>query len=137
MKINKSNLKSMEKKGAPVAPVSVKRKKIDEDQSSVLPKSSRPPLKRAPMAQATLSIPLPPPIIQISNKEIAIVQASEDGPTLCRSHGLAAKRDEAAITEFDYQKYANAWTENISKLMVHSLIRVSKTIPFLFFLVFE
>jgi hypothetical protein len=30
--------------------------------------------------------------------------------------------------ELDFQEYASAWTENISKLMVHSLMRVSRTI---------
>uniref|UniRef100_A0A2N9J2C0 Transposase (putative) gypsy type domain-containing protein n=1 Tax=Fagus sylvatica TaxID=28930 RepID=A0A2N9J2C0_FAGSY len=49
--------------------------------------------------------------------------ATDDGPTICRSHGLAAKRAEAAITELNFQEYANAQTENISKLMVHSLMR--------------
>jgi hypothetical protein len=34
MKINKSKLKNMVEKGAPVAPVSIKRKRVDEGQSS-------------------------------------------------------------------------------------------------------
>uniref|UniRef100_A0A2N9F591 Transposase (putative) gypsy type domain-containing protein n=1 Tax=Fagus sylvatica TaxID=28930 RepID=A0A2N9F591_FAGSY len=60
---------------------------------------------------------------KILDEEIAVVQATDDGPTICRSHGLVAKRAEAAITELDFQEYANARTKNISKLMVHSLIR--------------
>ncbi len=42
--------------------------------------------------------------------------------------------------ELDFQEYASAWTENISKLMVHSLMRVSRTIsrhyPLSFFFFF-
>ena len=47
-----------------------------------------------------------------------------------------AKRAEAVVTELDFQEYVNARTENISKLMVHSLMRVSKIFPFSFFLFF-
>jgi hypothetical protein len=65
-----------------------------------------------------------PPVVQIFDEEIAVVQATDDGSTICRSHGLAAMRAKAAITELDFQEYANARTENISKLMVHSIMRV-------------
>jgi hypothetical protein len=54
MRINKSKLKNMVEKGAPVAPVSVKRKRTDEGQSFVLPDPSGPPLKREPSTQAPL-----------------------------------------------------------------------------------
>ena len=122
MKINKSKLKNTVEKGALAAPISIKRKRIDEGQSSI-PEPSRPILKRAPSTQATPFVPQPPMVVQIPNEEIAIVQATDDGPTICRSHGLAAKRAKAAVTELDFQEYAGAWTENISKLMVHSLMR--------------
>uniref|UniRef100_A0A2N9HJ45 Uncharacterized protein n=1 Tax=Fagus sylvatica TaxID=28930 RepID=A0A2N9HJ45_FAGSY len=98
MKINKSKLKNMVEKGAPVAP-------------------------KASTTQAPPSVPSTPPIIQIPNEEITIIPATDDGPTICWSHGLVAKRAEAAITELDFQEYANARTENISRLMVHSLMR--------------
>jgi hypothetical protein len=45
---------------------------------------------------------------------------------------MAAVRAEAVITELEFQEYANARTENISKLMVHSLMRVSILFPFCF-----
>ena len=54
-----------------------------------------------------------------------MVHATDGGSTICQSHGLAAKRVEAAITKLDFEEYANAHTKNISKLMVHSLKRVS------------
>ena len=73
MKINKSKLKNMVEKGAPVVPINVKRKRIDDGQSSVLPEQSGPPSKRAPTVQASLSISLPPPVVQIPDEEITVV----------------------------------------------------------------
>jgi hypothetical protein len=73
----------MVEKGAPVAPISVKRKKIDEGQSSILLEPSGPPLKRASTAQAPPSTPQPPPVVHILDEEIAVVQATDDGPTIC------------------------------------------------------
>ncbi len=134
MKINKSKLKNKVEKGAPAVPINVKRKRTDDGQSSVLPEQSGPPPKRALTVQASPSIPPPPLVIQIPDEEIAVVQATDEGPTICRSHGLAAKRAKAAITELDFQEYANARTENISKLMVHSLMRVNEMIMPLFFI---
>jgi hypothetical protein len=72
MKINKSKLKNMVEKGAPAAPISIKRKRIDEGQSSVF-EPSGPPLKRAPLTQATPSVPQPPLIIQIPDEEITVI----------------------------------------------------------------
>uniref|UniRef100_A0A2N9H8F7 Uncharacterized protein n=1 Tax=Fagus sylvatica TaxID=28930 RepID=A0A2N9H8F7_FAGSY len=108
MKINKSKLKNMVEKGAPVAPVSVKWKRIDESQSSIPIEQSGTSLKRVPAPQPPPSVPQPPPVVHISNEEIAVVQASADGPTICRSHGLAAKRAEAAITELDFEELAES-----------------------------
>jgi hypothetical protein len=47
MKINKSKLKNMVEKGAPATSISIKRKRIDEGQSSIL-EPSGPPLKKVP-----------------------------------------------------------------------------------------
>ena len=122
MKINKNKLKNMVKKGAPEAPISIKWKRIDEGQSFI-PELSGPTLKRALSTQATPSVPQLRMVVQIPNEEIAVVQVTDDGPTICQSHGLAAKRVEAVVTELDFQEYAGARTKNISKLMVHSLMR--------------
>jgi hypothetical protein len=72
MKINKSKLKNMVEKGALAAPISIKWKRIDEGQSSVL-ESSGPPLKRALSTQATPSVPQPPLIFQIPDEEIIVI----------------------------------------------------------------
>uniref|UniRef100_A0A2N9FWM2 Uncharacterized protein n=1 Tax=Fagus sylvatica TaxID=28930 RepID=A0A2N9FWM2_FAGSY len=58
MKINKNKLKNMVEKGAPVMMTGLKRKKVDEGQSSVPPEQSGLSLKKASVAQ------LPTPILQ-------------------------------------------------------------------------
>ena len=73
MKINKSKLKNMVEKGVPAAPINVKRKRTDDGQSSVPPEPSGPPSKRVPTVQASPSLPSPPPIVQISDEEIAVI----------------------------------------------------------------
>ena len=50
---------------------------------------------------------------------------------------MAAKRAEAAVTELDFEEYVNAHTENVSRLMVHSLLRVGSKIFFFFFFKFD
>jgi hypothetical protein len=125
MKINKKKLKNMVEKGAPVVTTRLKRKKIDEDQSSIPPKQSGFSLKNASVVQVPQPVPQTLLVVQISGEEIAMVQATDGGLTICKSHGLAAKRAEAAITKLNFEEYANARTKNISKLMVHSLMRVS------------
>uniref|UniRef100_A0A2N9HZC0 Transposase (putative) gypsy type domain-containing protein n=1 Tax=Fagus sylvatica TaxID=28930 RepID=A0A2N9HZC0_FAGSY len=117
MKINKSKLKDMVEKGVPVVPVSVKRKRTDDGPSSAPPTPSVRPSKTVPLVQASPSLPSSPPVVQIPDEEIPFVPFTDDGPTICRSLGLAAKRAEVAITELDFKEYAIARTEEISKLM--------------------
>jgi hypothetical protein len=78
-----------------------------------------------------LPIPSSTPVVQIHDEEVPFVPLSDEGSTICRSLGLASKRAEAAITDLDFQEYGNARTEDVSKLMVHSLMRVSKAIIFI------
>uniref|UniRef100_A0A2N9EZW6 Transposase (putative) gypsy type domain-containing protein n=1 Tax=Fagus sylvatica TaxID=28930 RepID=A0A2N9EZW6_FAGSY len=104
----------------PVMTTSLKRKKTDEWQSSIFPGLL---LKKVSVIPTPLPVLQTPPIVQISDEKIAVVQATDDGSTICRSHGLAATRAKAAITELDFQEYANAQMKNISKLMVHSIMR--------------
>ena len=102
MKINKKKLKNMVEKGALVVTTRLKRKKIDEDQSSIPPKQSGLSLKKASVVQVPQPIPQTLLVVQISGEEIAMVQATDGGLTICRSHGLAAKRAEAAITKLNF-----------------------------------
>lgn len=125
MKINKNKLKNMVEKEAPVVMTGLKRKKVDEVQSSIPPKQSGPSLKKTIVTQVPQSALRTPLVVQISDEEITVVQATNGGSTICRSHGLAAKRAKATVMELDFEEYVNACTENISKLMLHSLMRVS------------
>ena len=49
----------------------------------------------------------------------------EGGDTICRSLSLAVKRAKAMIKERDFEDYANAHTEDVSRMMAHSFMRVS------------
>ena len=128
MKFNKSKLKDMVGKGVPAVPISVKRKRIDDGPSSALRVTSDPPSKKATPVQVSPSLPSPPPIVQILDEEITFVQVTDEGSTVCRSLGVAVERAKAAITDLDFQEYATARTEDVSRLMVHSLMRVSEMI---------
>ena len=128
MKINKSKLKDMVGKGVPEVPISVKRKRTDDGLSSAPRATSDPPSKKATPVQASPSLPSPPPIIQIPDEEITFVQVTDEGSTVCQNLGVAVERAEAVITDLDFQEYATARTKDVSRLMVHSLMRVSKMI---------
>jgi hypothetical protein len=131
MKINKSKLKDMVEKGVPAVPISVKRKKPEDGSSSAPPAQGVRPSKKPILVEPPLPIPPSTPVVQIHDEEVPFVPLSDEGSTICRSLGLASKRAEAAITDLDFQEYGNARTEDVSKLMVHSLMRVSKVITFI------
>uniref|UniRef100_A0A2N9G6C1 Uncharacterized protein n=1 Tax=Fagus sylvatica TaxID=28930 RepID=A0A2N9G6C1_FAGSY len=101
MKINKSKLKDMVEKGVPAVPISVKRKKPEDGSSSAPPAQGVRPSKKPILVEPPLPIPPSTPVVQIHDEE----------------------RAEAAITDLDFQEYGNARTEDVSKLMVHSLMR--------------
>ena len=67
MKINKSKLKNMVEKGAPMVPASLKRKKVDKGQSSILLEQSGPSSKKASVVQMPLLALQPHPVVQISD----------------------------------------------------------------------
>uniref|UniRef100_A0A2N9GMW2 Uncharacterized protein n=1 Tax=Fagus sylvatica TaxID=28930 RepID=A0A2N9GMW2_FAGSY len=123
MKINKSKLKDMVEKGVPAMPISVKRKKPEDGSSSAPPAQGVRPSKKPILVEPPLPIPPSTPVVQIHDEEVPFVPLSDEGSTICRSLGLASKRAEAAITDLDFQEYGNARTEDVSKLMVHSLMR--------------
>uniref|UniRef100_A0A2N9GMJ2 Transposase (putative) gypsy type domain-containing protein n=1 Tax=Fagus sylvatica TaxID=28930 RepID=A0A2N9GMJ2_FAGSY len=123
MKINKSKLKDMVEKGVPAVPINVKRKKPEDGSSSAPPAQGVRPSKKPILVEPPLPIPPSTPVVQIHDEEVPFVPLSDEGSTICRSLGLASKRAEAAITDLDFQEYGNARTEDVSKLMVHSLMR--------------
>lgn len=79
MKINKNKLKNMVEKGVPVMTTGLKRKKVNEGQSSVPPEQSGLSLKKASVAQLPSPILQTPLVFQISDEEIAVVQATDGG----------------------------------------------------------
>uniref|UniRef100_A0A2N9EY24 Transposase (putative) gypsy type domain-containing protein n=1 Tax=Fagus sylvatica TaxID=28930 RepID=A0A2N9EY24_FAGSY len=123
MKINKSKLKDMVEKGVPAMPINVKRKKPEDGSSSAPPAQGARPSKKPIVVEPPLPIPPSTPVVQIHDEEVPFVPLSDEGSTICRSLGLASKRAETAITDLDFQEYGNARTEDVSKLMVHSLMR--------------
>ena len=119
MKLNKIRLKQLAQSGeVAAAPVSLKRKKVDEGSS-----------KRVEEAPSRFSIPTAVPSIE---KVPAVVMVDADltppsnpsAVTINQSPHVAMDRAKGAISSRDTDEYAVAHTEDLSYLMVHSLMRV-------------
>uniref|UniRef100_A0A2N9HR96 Transposase (putative) gypsy type domain-containing protein n=1 Tax=Fagus sylvatica TaxID=28930 RepID=A0A2N9HR96_FAGSY len=127
MKLNKSRLKQLAQSGeVAIAPVSLKRKKPDEGSS-----------KRAEEAPFRPSIPAVVPSVILTavpsvQKAPTIIMVDSDltppsdplASTINQSPHVAMDRAKAAISSRDTDEYAVAHTEDLSYLMVHSLMRV-------------
>ena len=125
MKLNKSRLKQMAQSGeVAAAPISLKRKKSDEGS-----------LKRAEEVPPHPSIPVvPPPIIPTAaasvQKDPTVILVDSDltppfaSSTINQSPLVAMDRAKGAISPQDMDEYSVAHTEDLSLLMVHSLMRV-------------
>jgi hypothetical protein len=125
MKLNKSRLKQMAQSGeVAVAPISLKRKKPDEGSS-----------RRSEEALARPSVPIvTPPVVPAAapsvQKAPTVIMVDSDltppsaGSTINQSPLVAMDRAKAAITPQDADEYAVAHTDDLSLLMVHSLMRV-------------
>uniref|UniRef100_A0A2N9H2L5 Transposase (putative) gypsy type domain-containing protein n=1 Tax=Fagus sylvatica TaxID=28930 RepID=A0A2N9H2L5_FAGSY len=124
MKLNKSRLKQMaQSREVAAAPISLKRKKPDEGSS-----------KRAEEAPSRPSVPVvPPPVIPTAapsvQKAPTVVLVDSDltppfaASTINQSPLVAMDRAKGAISSQDTDEYAVAHTEDLSLLMVHSLMR--------------
>uniref|UniRef100_A0A2N9HWZ9 Transposase (putative) gypsy type domain-containing protein n=1 Tax=Fagus sylvatica TaxID=28930 RepID=A0A2N9HWZ9_FAGSY len=126
MKLNKSRLKQLAQSGeVAIAPVSLKRKKPDEGSS-----------KRAEEAPSRPSIPdvvpsvIPTAVPSVQKVPTVIMVDSDLTPpsdplasTINQSPHVAMDRAKAAISSRDTDEYAVAHTEDLSYLMVHSLMR--------------
>jgi hypothetical protein len=127
MKLNKSRLKQLAQSGeVAIAPVSLKRKKPDEGSS-----------KKAEEAPSRPSIPdvvpsvIPTAVPSVQKVPTVIMVDSDLTPpsdplasTINQSPHVAMDRAKAAISSRDTDEYAMAHTEDLSYLMVHSLMRV-------------
>jgi hypothetical protein len=119
MKLNKNRLKQLAQSGeVAAAPVSLKRKKVDEGSS-----------KRVEEAPSRPSLPTAVPSVE---KVPAVVMVDADltpssdplAATINQSPHVAMDRVKGAISSRDMDEYAVAHTEDHSYLMVHSLMRV-------------
>jgi hypothetical protein len=125
MKLNKSRLKQLAQSGeVAAAPVSLKRKKPDEGSSKRAEEApSRPsvPVVTPPVIPtAVLSVQKTPTVILVDSDLTAPSAAS----TINQSPLVAMDRAKAAISPQDMDEYAVAHTDDLSLLMVHSLMRV-------------
>uniref|UniRef100_A0A2N9IFN3 Transposase (putative) gypsy type domain-containing protein n=1 Tax=Fagus sylvatica TaxID=28930 RepID=A0A2N9IFN3_FAGSY len=124
MKLNKSRLKQMAQSGeVAAAPISLKRKKPDEGSS-----------RRSEEAPPRPSVPIvTPPVIPTAapsaQKAPTIIMVDSDltppsaASTINQSPLVAMDRAKSALTSQDMEEYAVAHTEDLSLLMVHSLMR--------------
>uniref|UniRef100_A0A2N9GTT6 Transposase (putative) gypsy type domain-containing protein n=1 Tax=Fagus sylvatica TaxID=28930 RepID=A0A2N9GTT6_FAGSY len=124
MKLNKNRLKQLAQSGeVATAPISLKRKKPDEGSS-----------KRAEEAlpRPSVSVVTPPVIstaVPSAQKAPTVVMVDSDltppstSSTINQSPHVAMDRAKGAITPQDMDEYAVAHTDDLSLLMVHSLMR--------------
>ena len=124
MKLNKSRLKQMAQAGeVAAAPISLKRKKPDEGSS-----------RRAEEAPPRPSVPVPPPVAPTAapstrqDPPVILVDSDFTPPsaasTINQSPLVAMDRAKGAISSQDMDEYSVAHTEDLSLLMVHSVMRV-------------
>uniref|UniRef100_A0A2N9ECL5 Transposase (putative) gypsy type domain-containing protein n=1 Tax=Fagus sylvatica TaxID=28930 RepID=A0A2N9ECL5_FAGSY len=124
MKLNKSRLKQMAQSGeVAVAPISLKRKKPDEGSSrrseEALPRPSVPIVTPPVVPTAAPSVQKAPTVIMVDSD----LTPPSAGSTINQSPLVAMDRAKAAITPQDADEYAVAHTDDLSLLMVHSLMR--------------
>uniref|UniRef100_A0A2N9IDK4 Uncharacterized protein n=1 Tax=Fagus sylvatica TaxID=28930 RepID=A0A2N9IDK4_FAGSY len=124
MKLNKSRLRQMAQSGeVAAAPISLKRKKPDEGSSKRAEEA--PPRPSAQVATP----PVIPTIVPSVQRDPSVILVDSDftpptaASTINQSPLVAMDRAKGAITTPDMEEYAVAHTEDLSLLMVHSLMR--------------
>uniref|UniRef100_A0A2N9G844 Uncharacterized protein n=1 Tax=Fagus sylvatica TaxID=28930 RepID=A0A2N9G844_FAGSY len=127
MKLNKNRLKQMAQsgRGGGSLPFSLKRKKPDEGSSKQAEEApSRPsaPIATPPVIPTAVpSVPKAPTVIMVDSDLTPSVRGLYDKP---ESLFVAMDRAKGAISSQDMDEYAVAHTDDLSLLMVHSLMRV-------------
>jgi hypothetical protein len=127
MKLNKNRLKQLAQSGeVAAAPVNLKRKKPDEGSSKRVEEA---PSRPSVLTTVPSVIPTAVPSVQ---KVPTVVMVDSDltppsdpsAATINQSPHVAMDRAKGAISSRDTDEYAVAHTEDLSYLMVHSLMRV-------------
>ncbi len=138
MKLNKNRLKQMAQSGeVAAAPISLKRKKLDEGSSKRAEEA--PPRPSTPIATPPV-IPTAVPSVQ---KAPTVIMVDSDltppsvGSTINQSPLVAMDRAKGALSSQDMDEYAVAHIDDLSLLMVHSLMRVRFSCPFTVLRVFS
>jgi hypothetical protein len=130
MKLNKSRLRQLALSGeVAAAPVSLKRKKVDEGSSK---RAEEVPSR--PSVQAT--VPPVDTVLPIIMLDVDLAPPSDPSvATINQSPHVAMDRAKSAISSRDMDEYAIAHTEDFSYLMVHSLMQVwsLSLLPFMVF----
>ena len=125
MKLNKNRLKQMAQSGkVAAAPISLKRKKPDEGSSKwaeEAPSCPSAPTATPPVIPTAVpSVPKAPTVIMVDSDLTPPSAAS----TINQSPFVAMDRVKGAISSQDMDEYTVAHTDDLSLLMVHSLMRV-------------
>ena len=133
MKLNKNRLKQMAQSGeVAAAPISLKRKKPDEGSSKRAEEApsrpSAPAVTPPVIPTAVPSVPKAPTVIMVDS-DLTPPSASS---TINQSPLVAMDRAKGAISSQDMDEYTVAHTEDLSLLMVHSLMRVQSSVLLLF-----
>ena len=127
MKLNKNRLKQLAQSGEVAAsPVSLKRKKTDKGSSKRVEEApSRPSVPAAIPSVTLTTVPSVPQIPSIIMVDSDLPPSSDSSvATINQSPHVAMDRAKGAISSRDTDEYAMAHTEDLSYLMVHSLMQV-------------
>ena len=127
MKLNKNRLKQLAQSGeVTAAPVSLKRKKPNEGSSKRVEEApSRPSIPTVVPSVIPIAVPFvqkAPTVVMVDSD---LTPPSDSSATMInQSPHVAIDKAKGAISSRDTDEYAVAHTENLSYLMVHSLMRV-------------
>jgi hypothetical protein len=125
MKLNKNRLKQLAQSGeVAAAPISLKCKKTDEGSSKRVEEApSRPSIPTATPSVIPSTVPSVQQIPTVVMVDSDLTPPSNSS-TINQSPHVAMDRAKGAISSRDTDEYAVAHTEDLSYLMVHSLMRV-------------
>jgi hypothetical protein len=127
MKLNKNRLKQLAQSGeVAAAPVSLKRKKTDEGSSKRVEEApsrpSVPTVTPSVIPTAVPSVPKVPTVVMVDSD--LTPPSDSSSATINQSPHVAMDKAKGVISSRDTDEYAVAHTEDLSYLMVHSLMRV-------------
>jgi hypothetical protein len=128
MKLNKGKLRKLAQFGEVVAaPISLKRKKVDEGPS----KQPEDTPSRPPIRDVVPLVKIVPPVIMVDMDPTPPANLSEG--TINQSPHVAMAKAKSAVSSRDMDDYVGTHIEDVHYLLVHFLMRV---VFFFFFFMF-